>query len=155
MEQKQKQQHLNCCHCGAPVTKDKLAFVLHNGTCICTDCLTELYTANIGAIQRRQKALDMEKAKGRRLHPSDIAHYLDQYIIGQDKAKQVLANAVYNHYKMIEMKHNKKTNVDLEKSNILLCGPTGSGKTALLKALSKFLQVPFAISDATSLTSAG
>ena len=88
--------------------------------------------------------------------PHEIKAYLDQYIIGQDDAKKVLAVAVYNHYK--RLKHNKdksKDSVEIQKSNILLVGPTGSGKTLLAQTLAKMLDVPFAVADATTLTEAG
>ena len=88
--------------------------------------------------------------------PHEIKEYLDQYIVGQDDAKKVLSVAVYNHYK--RLKHNKeagKDNVEIQKSNILLVGPTGSGKTLLAQTLAKMLDVPFAVADATTLTEAG
>ena len=89
--------------------------------------------------------------------PHEIKAYLDEYIVGQDDAKKVLAVAVYNHYK--RLRHNKNTdlknNVEIQKSNILLVGPTGSGKTLLAQTLAKMLDVPFAVADATTLTEAG
>lgn len=88
--------------------------------------------------------------------PHEIKEYLDQYIVGQDDAKKVLSVAVYNHYK--RLKHNKETgkdNIEIQKSNILLVGPTGSGKTLLAQTLAKMLDVPFAVADATTLTEAG
>ena len=85
--------------------------------------------------------------------PKEIKSFLDEYIIEQDKAKKTLAVAVYNHYKRI--KHHKETETEIQKSNILLIGPTGSGKTLLAQTLAKTLDVPFAIADATSLTEAG
>ncbi len=88
--------------------------------------------------------------------PHEIKEYLDQYIVGQDDAKKVLSVAVYNHYK--RLKHNKendKDSVEIQKSNILLVGPTGSGKTLLAQTLAKMLDVPFAVADATTLTEAG
>ena len=89
--------------------------------------------------------------------PHEIKAYLDEYIVGQDDAKKVLSVAVYNHYK--RLKHNKSTdlknNVEIQKSNILLVGPTGSGKTLLAQTLAKMLDVPFAVADATTLTEAG
>lgn len=86
--------------------------------------------------------------------PSKIKSFLDQYVIGQDNAKEIISVAVYNHYKRI-FKQRAHDDVDLEKSNILMIGPTGSGKTLIAQTLARFLQVPFAISDATTLTEAG
>ena len=85
--------------------------------------------------------------------PSQIKTHLDQYVIGQDEAKRTLSVAVYNHYK--RLKQNKKSDVEIQKSNILMIGSTGSGKTYLAQSLAKFLGVPFAIADATTLTEAG
>ena len=88
--------------------------------------------------------------------PHEIKAYLDEHIVGQDDAKKVLSVAVYNHYK--RLKHNKKEDkngVEIQKSNILLVGPTGSGKTLLAQTLAKMLDVPFAVADATTLTEAG
>jgi ATP-dependent Clp protease ATP-binding subunit ClpX len=88
--------------------------------------------------------------------PKDLKDYLDKYVIGQEKAKKVLSVAVHNHYKRIEALKNKSSgDVELQKSNILLLGPTGSGKTLLAQTLAKLLNVPFTIADATSLTEAG
>ncbi|MEN8233274.1 MAG: ATP-dependent Clp protease ATP-binding subunit ClpX, partial [Thermodesulfobacteriota bacterium] len=86
--------------------------------------------------------------------PKDIKTVLDEYVIGQERAKKILAVAVYNHYKRIRSK-GKKDDIELAKSNILLIGPTGSGKTLLAETLARLLNVPFTIADATTLTEAG
>ena len=87
--------------------------------------------------------------------PQDIKEYLDQYVVGQDPAKKVLSVAVYNHYKRISQKGRIEEDVEIEKSNVLLLGPTGTGKTLLARTLAQKLKVPFAIADATTLTEAG
>lgn len=88
--------------------------------------------------------------------PTEIKSFLDQYVIGQDIAKRVLAVAVYNHYKRLQkLKNKKEQDVEISKSNILLIGPTGSGKTLLAETLARLLNVPFTIADATTLTEAG
>jgi len=86
--------------------------------------------------------------------PHEIKGILDDYVIGQETAKKILAVAVYNHYKRLEVKH-KKDDIELSKSNILMIGPTGSGKTLLAETLARLLDVPFTIADATTLTEAG
>ena len=99
-----------------------------------------------------------EKAASSRSHlpkPREILEVLDQYVVGQQRAKKTLAVAVYNHYKRIETKNSKSDDVELSKSNILLVGPTGSGKTLLAETLARLLNVPFTIADATTLTEAG
>src|SRR3712207_4339583 len=88
-------------------------------------------------------------------YPKEIKAYLDKYVVGQEIAKKQLAVAVYNHYKRIQNNDNSEFDKKIQKSNIFLLGPTGSGKTYLAKTLAEFLDVPFAIADATTLTEAG
>ena len=121
---------------------------------LCNEILDEEFFENKEKDGEKSDEINAEKPIPK---PHEIKAYLDQYIIGQDDAKKVLAVAVYNHYK--RLKHNKSTdlknNVEIQKSNILLVGPTGSGKTLLAQTLAKMLDVPFAVADATTLTEAG
>ena len=100
---------------------------------------------------------DIETTSGKVPKPKEINKILDDYIVGQEQAKKTLAVAVHNHYKRIESSatKDKDDGVELSKSNILLIGPTGSGKTLLAQTLARILNVPFTISDATNLTEAG
>ncbi len=139
-----------CLFCGQGAS-DTRALIKAHGTCICSDCITKCYKM----LEQRGKAaknkagdIDLEHIPT----PHDIAKHLDEYVIGQEDAKKVLSVAVYNHYQ--RLKHNT-SDVELGKSNILLVGPTGSGKTLLVQTLARVLNVPFAISDATTLTEAG
>lgn len=117
------------------------------GGCICNECVKEAYKV-LDEDEEEEISENMQLAT-----PSQIKAHLDQYVIGQDEAKKTLSVAVYNHYK--RLRQNKKSDVEIQKSNILMIGSTGSGKTYLAQSLAKFLGVPFAISDATTLTEAG
>lgn len=139
-----------CPFCGRTAA-DGAQILRGEGGVICTDCVDRLheYLQNFKAPAPQKKLKDPKK-------PKEIKEFLDQYVIGQDRAKKMLAVAVYNHYKRIN--HNlfqHKDEVELEKSNILLVGPTGTGKTLIAKTIAKLLDVPFTIVDATVLTEAG
>ena len=121
---------------------------------ICYDCANTI-ARNYRAEEQREKQRRAIENKEGVVTPISIKKFLDQYIIGQDHAKEVLATAVYNHTKMLRIKDQDMTDVEIEKSNVVLVGPTGCGKTAMLKSLAKFLDVPFAIADSTALTAAG
>jgi len=147
-----KQNINKCSFCGKP---DREVYALiqgQNNTFICDSCIHEA-----GNIIKEMRDVNSLPTKDRKLpKPTEIKKHLDQYVIGQDQAKKVLAVAVYNHYKRIYSRIDKTNDgVDLEKSNILLMGPTGTGKTLLAKTLAKMLNVPFAIADATTITEAG
>ena len=121
-------------------------------SCICSDCvkLCHDYIANMEPASP-QKHGKLEKI----LKPKEIHAYLDQYVIGQDRAKKLLSVAVYNHYKRINHNLDDTRDLELEKSNILMVGPTGTGKTLMAKTIARLLEVPFTIVDATVLTEAG
>ncbi|WP_440616539.1 ATP-dependent Clp protease ATP-binding subunit ClpX [Cysteiniphilum sp. 6C5] len=125
---------------------------------ICNECVTLCEgIIKTGGSQDGTQEPDLSTAEGKQSLPKpvDIKKHLDEYIIGQDAPKKVLSVAVYNHYKRIYNKQKQDDDVTLSKSNILLLGPTGSGKTLLAQTLARMLNVPFAIADATTLTEAG
>lgn len=138
-----------CSFCGEPDGKRGKIFAGTN-CYICDECVkicTEILEEDAQMLQHvHLSGINL-------LKPKEIKHFLDEYVIGQDAAKKVLSVAVYNHYKRII--HQKRTDVEIQKSNILMLGPTGSGKTYLAQTLAKILNVPFAIADATALTEAG
>ena len=141
-----------CSFCGKPKDKAKKLIAGPNGVYICDECI-EICREVLTEEEQTEQPESVKLLK-----PKEIKEELDKYIVGQDKAKKVLSVAVYNHYKRVnniaESKKNKD-DTEIEKSNILLLGPTGSGKTLLARTLAKILNVPFAVADATTLTEAG
>ena len=144
---------LRCSFCGK--TQDQVARMIAGpGVCICNECVelcVEIIEGEGDAPVRRRRKQKSEAPVI--LKPAEIKAGLDEYVIGQDDAKIALAVAVYNHYKRVYQ--NVDSDVELQKSNILLLGPTGTGKTLLAQTLAKMLGVPFAVTDATTLTEAG
>ena len=141
---KTDEQTLHCSFCGK--TESQARLIAGPGVCICSDCVQ----ACCDLLDEDVQVPDMPEKLPT---PAEIKAYMDSYIIGQDDAKIALAVAVYNHYKRIYLSSN--IDVELQKSNILLIGPTGSGKTLFAQTLARILDVPFAIADATTLTEAG
>ncbi|MCO5248187.1 MAG: ATP-dependent Clp protease ATP-binding subunit ClpX [Chitinophagales bacterium] len=119
---------------------------------ICDQCVEQAYQIVQEELHHLEKKLDFELSEN--LKPKDIKAFLDDYIIGQDRAKKVISVAVYNHYKRLKFKP-KEDDVEIEKSNIILTGKTGTGKTLIAKTIAKLLNVPFSIVDATVFTEAG
>ncbi|XGV96810.1 MAG: ATP-dependent protease ATP-binding subunit ClpX [Leptolyngbya sp. BL-A-14] len=170
--------HLKCSFCGKSQEQVR-KLIAGPGVYICDECVDlcneildeELFDSSAAAPQpvpRREQSPEKRKARSASLSlsqipkPREIKKYLDEHVIGQDDAKKVLSVAVYNHYKRLsftQSKTNSKTQaedpVELQKSNILLIGPTGCGKTLLAQTLAEILDVPFAVADATTLTEAG
>ncbi len=143
-----------CSFCGKSES-DVLKIISGPGVYICNECVDLSKT-----IINESYKVNAQEQNQHQLKPVDIRCILDDYVIGQDEAKKIISVAIYNHYKRIKFhsfmkKRNSKNDIEIEKSNILLIGPTGSGKTLLAKTLAKILNVPFAIADATALTEAG
>ena len=146
-----REVEVTCSFCGK--SQDEVKKLIAGPTVyICNECID---LCNEIVSEDRQQALESQMVAST-LKPYDIKAHLDEYVIGQEQAKKVLAVAVHNHYKRIEAQSSSDgSEVELQKSNILLVGPTGSGKTLLAQTLAKILNVPFAMADATTLTEAG
>ena len=147
MDKYQKEQH--CSFCGKGASEVEKIICGPNGINICNECIDECAYLLSKDHEKSTSGLSLYT-------PKEIKAKLDEYIIGQENAKRVLSVAVYNHYKRINQNRQRKSeDVVIEKSNVLLLGPTGSGKTLLAKTLAQILNVPFAVADATTLTEAG
>ena len=145
-------EKIRCSFCGKTQDQVRKLIAGNNNVFICDECIdlcSEILEEELPEEEHAAESFgDINLYK-----PKEIKAFLDEYVIGQDEAKKVLSVAVYNHYKRIT--NIKKMDVDVQKSNILMLGPTGSGKTYLAQTLAKILNVPFAIADATALTEAG
>ena len=145
-----KEENIGCCSfCNK--TKNEVKKLIAGPTVfICDECIDLCHDIIYSDENNASNSSNNFRKK-----PSEIKEYLDQYIIGQESAKKTLSVAVHNHYKRIENLSKSKVKIELKKSNVLLLGPTGSGKTHMLEKLAKFLNVPLAIADATTLTESG
>lgn len=147
-------EKIRCSFCNKTEDQVRKLIAGPGGVYICDECIevcSEILEEELGDEERSETEGDINLMK-----PKEIKEFLDQYVIGQDEAKKTLSVAVYNHYKRVLSKRKVSADdVELQKSNILMLGPTGSGKTYLAQTLAKMLNVPFAIADATSLTEAG
>ena len=148
-----KQQTLHCSFCGRNRDEVKILIAGQEGH-ICENCVEhaqEIITQEIFSIPDKNSQSSGYKLSVKK--PIELKKFLDEYVIGQDDAKKVLAVAVYNHYKRLNQKAD--SDVEIEKSNIIMVGETGTGKTLLAKTIARILNVPFAIVDATVFTEAG
>ena len=149
-----RERHFACSFCGREVLNPDDFVLGPRGVTICRDCVglcNDILSGNAGAAARKAPKppkLDVPD-------PKEIKRRLDEYVIGQDRVKKILSVAVHNHYRRVTNPGADKDGVELEKSNILMIGPTGSGKTLLARTLARILDVPFSISDATTITEAG
>jgi ATP-dependent Clp protease ATP-binding subunit ClpX len=147
-----KQSNLHCSFCGRSRDEVKILIAGQEGH-ICENCVEHAQEIILQELQQRQEVQNSQYRFNIR-KPLEVKEFLDQYVIGQDDAKKILSVAVYNHYKRITQKQ-QHDEVEIEKSNIIMVGETGTGKTLLAKTIAKLLNVPFAIVDATVFTEAG
>lgn len=149
-----RSEDLRCSFCGKSQRQVRKLIAGLNGSYICDECTEICYEILQEEENGEEEAGGYNPGDINLLKPKQIMEHLNQYVVGQDEAKKALAVAVYNHYKRIT--HiEESSDVEIQKSNILMLGPTGSGKTYMAQSLAKLLNVPFAIADATSLTEAG
>jgi ATP-dependent Clp protease ATP-binding subunit ClpX len=148
--------HRHCSFCEAKES-DENPLIAGNGVYICKNCVFSAYKIMFGdEHESKENSKKLVEAVGELMTPKELDNFLGQYIIGQERARKLLSVAVYNHYKRIFKTHNvEDDDTEIAKSNVLLIGPTGSGKTLLAQTIARVLNVPIAISDATSLTEAG
>ncbi|HZH88023.1 MAG TPA: ATP-dependent Clp protease ATP-binding subunit ClpX [Chitinophagaceae bacterium] len=146
-----KEEQNRCSFCGK---EEEQATLLISGLYgnICNDCALQAYTI-AQEVSQESKSSEFSLGENAIHKPKEIAAYLDEYIIGQDQAKKVMAVAMYNHYK--RLMHATENDIEIDKSNIIMVGETGTGKTLIAKTVAKILEVPFAIADATVFTQAG
>ena len=145
---------VRCSFCGKTQNQVRKLIAGPNGAFICDECVDICQEIIVEELEDFAPATEGDSIEINLQKPEDMKAFLDQYVIGQDEAKKVLSVAVYNHYKRI-MANPDDIDVELQKSNVLMLGPTGSGKTLLAQTLARVLGVPFAIADATTLTEAG
>nr|WP_028235900.1 ATP-dependent Clp protease ATP-binding subunit ClpX [Pseudobutyrivibrio sp. MD2005] len=145
---------VRCSFCGKTQNQVRKLIAGPNGAFICDECVDICQEIIVEELEDFEPAENPDSIEINLQKPEDMKAFLDQYVIGQDEAKKVLSVAVYNHYKRI-MANPDDIDVELQKSNVLMLGPTGSGKTLLAQTLARILGVPFAIADATTLTEAG
>lgn len=143
-----------CDFCGYPESSDR-QIIAGDNAYICEHCVLSAYNILFGEVQGAEDTKAEKDTEQRLLVPKELKMVLDEFVIGQDRAKKVFSVGVYNHYKRIFKQTDIEDDTEISKSNILLLGPTGSGKTLMAQTLARFLDVPIAICDATSLTEAG
>ncbi len=152
MAGKISEEKVRCSFCNKTQDQVKKMIAGPNGVYICDECVD--ICADI-IEEEYEEGTEVEEMEINLLKPVEIKSFLDEYVIGQEEAKKVMAVSVYNHYKRVTAPQDDEDEVELQKSNIIMIGPTGSGKTYLAQTLAKIINVPFAIADATTLTEAG